>query len=78
MVIYPTYGRIQCFLAPGDFGRQTLVVAIWGKGAKITLYGGSHKMYMQPIERGFMELSPSQLSSPSIRPNTIHLEDGGL
>ena len=77
MLLYPSPKRISCFLAPKGKERQTLAVLIWGKGSRIILYKGSHKLSVQPAGGDLMQLLPEQLKVDSVSPESVDLKEGG-
>lgn len=76
MLLHPSPNRMFCFLAPKGKERQTLAVLIWGKGSRIVLYKGSHKLSVQPAGGVLMQLFPEQLAVDSVSPVTVDLKEG--
>lgn len=77
MLLHPSPNRIFCFLAPKGKERQTLAILIGGRGSRIILYKGSHKLSVQPAGGDLMQLLPEQLAVDSVSPVTVELKEGG-
>ena len=77
MLLYPSPNRIFCFLAPKGKERQTLAILIGGRGSRMILYKGSHKLSVQPAGGDLMQLLPEQLAVDSVSPVTVELKEGG-